>query len=81
MAGASSRPFDLNYWSMDRDESSAEVDFYFQHRSRLVGMDIKPGNVSQMKSLFSLGKIDPSVSLVWVSWVDLINETWNYSGK
>jgi len=44
-------------------------------------MEIKSGNVSQMKSLFSLGSIDPTVSLVRVSWDDLKNETWKFSGK
>jgi predicted AAA+ superfamily ATPase len=81
LAGATTRPFDLFYWSKDRDEGSAEVDFCFQHQSRLVGMEIKSGNVSQMKSLFSLGSIDPTVSLVRVSWDDLKNETWKFSGK
>jgi predicted AAA+ superfamily ATPase len=81
LAGATSRPFDLFYWSKDRDEGSAEVDFCFQHQSRFVGMEIKSGNVSQMKSLFSLGNMDPTAALVRVSWDDLKNETWKFSGK
>jgi hypothetical protein len=81
LAGATNRPFDLFYWSRDKDEGSAEVDFCFQYRSRLVGMEVKSGNVSQMKSLFSMGNTDPTVFLSRVSWDELKNETWKFAGK
>jgi predicted AAA+ superfamily ATPase len=81
LAGETTRLFDLFYWSKDRDEGTAEVDFCFQHQARLVGMEIKSGNVSQMKSLFSMGNLDPAVSLVRVSWDALKKETWKFSGK
>ena len=41
LAGGTTRPLDLYYWSRDRVEGSAEVDFCFQYQSRLVGMEIK----------------------------------------
>ena len=81
LAGEAMRPLDLYYWSKDRDEGSAEVDFCFQHHSRLVGMEIKSGNIAKMKSLFSMGDTDPTVALVRVSWDDLGIESWKFAGK
>jgi hypothetical protein len=81
LAGGITRPLDLYYWSRDKVEGSAEVDFCFQHQSRLVGMEIKSGNVAKMKSLFSLATIDPNAILVRVSWDNLGVESWKYAGK
>jgi predicted AAA+ superfamily ATPase len=81
LAGGITRPLDLYYWSRDKVEGSAEVDFCFQHQSRLVGMEIKSGSVAKMKSLFSLGNIDPNAILVRVSWDNLGVESWKYAGK
>jgi uncharacterized protein len=81
LAGGITRPLDLYYWSRDKVEGSAEVDFCFQYQSRLVGMEVKSGNVAKMKSLFSLGTIDPTAILVRVSWDNLGVESWKYAGK
>jgi len=81
LAGGTTRPLDLYYWSRDKVEGNAEVDFCFQHQSRMVGMEIKSGNVAKMKSLFSLGNIDPTAALVRVSWDDLGKESWKFAGK
>ncbi|MCE1255280.1 MAG: DUF4143 domain-containing protein [Anaerolineae bacterium] len=80
LAGGISRPFDLYYWSRDRNEGTAEVDFYFQYQTRLVGMEVKSGGIARMKSLFSLGASNPEVSLVRVSWDGLGVEPWQYGG-
>lgn len=76
-----SQPMNLNYWSLDRDEGSAEVDFCFQLNSRFVGLEIKSGNTNKMKSLFSLGNRDKNAILVRVSWDDLNCETWKFAEK
>lgn len=81
LAGGITRPLDLYYWSRDKIEGSAEVDFCFQNQSRIVGMEIKSGNVTKMKSLFSLGNIDPTAALVRVSWDNLGIESWKFAGK
>jgi len=81
LAGGITRPLDLYYWSRDKVEGSAEVDFCFQHQSRIVGMEIKSGNLAKMKSLFSLGNIDPTAALVRVSWDNLGSESWKFAGK
>ena len=71
----------LYYWSKDRDQGSAEVDFCFQLESRLVGIEIKSGNSSKMKSLFSMGSNDPNVILVRISWDNLTIEKWKFAGN
>jgi len=81
LAGGITMPLDLYYWSRDKIEGSAEVDFCFQHQSRIVGMDVKSGNVAKMKSLFSLGNIDPTAALVRVSWDNLGIESWKFAVK
>jgi hypothetical protein len=81
IAQGTDKQLDLYYWSKDRSEGSAEVDFCTQIDSRLVGMEIKSGNISQMKSLFSMGGTDPNVILVRISWDALKIENWKYAGK
>jgi predicted AAA+ superfamily ATPase len=81
IAQGTDKQLDLYYWSKDRSEGSAEVDFCTQIDSRLVGMEIKSGNISQMKSLFSMGSADPNVILVRISWDTLKTENWKYAGK
>jgi predicted AAA+ superfamily ATPase len=80
IAGGTHKQIDLYYWAKDRDEGSAEVDFCIQHDSRLVGMEIKSGNTTKMKSLFSMGNADKDIVLVRVSWDILKVETYKFSG-
>jgi predicted AAA+ superfamily ATPase len=80
IAGGVNKQIDLYYWAKDRDEGSAEVDFCMQHDSRLVGMEIKSGNISKMKSLFSMGNTDKNIILVRISWDSLKVETYKFSG-
>ena len=80
IAGGVNKQIDLYYWAKDRDEGSAEVDFCVQHDSRLVGMEIKSGNISKMKSLFSMGNADKNIILVRISWDSLKVETYKFSG-
>jgi uncharacterized protein len=71
----------LYYWSKEKNEGSAEVDFCFQHHSRLVGLEVKSGNIGHMRSLFSLGNANKDVILIRVSWDNLGVEQWKFSGK
>ena len=80
IAGGVNKQIDLYYWAKDRDEGSAEVDFCMQHDSQLVGMEIKSGNISKMKSLFSMGNADKNIILVRISWDSLKVETYKFSG-
>jgi predicted AAA+ superfamily ATPase len=80
IAGGTQKQIDLYYWAKDRDEGSAEVDFCMEHDSRLVGMEIKSGNITKMKSLFSMGNSDKNIILVRVSWDILKVETYKFSG-
>jgi predicted AAA+ superfamily ATPase len=81
IAGGIDHQFDVYYWGRDRDEGSAEVDFYVQHNSRAVGMEIKSGNSVKMKSLFSLSKANTQTILVRVSWDPLAIETFESAGQ
>jgi len=80
IAGGVNKQIDLYYWAKDRDEGSAEVDFCMQHDSQLVGMEIKSGNISKMKSLFSMGNADKNIIPVRISWDSLKVETYKFSG-
>ena len=80
IAGGVNKQIDLYYWAKDRDEGSAEVDFCMQHDSRLVGMEIKSGNISKMRSLFSMGNAGKHIILVRISWDSLKVETYKFSG-
>ena len=82
IAGGTRQPMNLGYWSRDRDEGSAEVDFCFRHGDEVVGMEVKSGNTQEMKSLYSMidsgeGKVIP----VRVSWDNLKMETSRFNGK
>src|SRR3989338_1044479 len=81
IAGGIDHQFDVYYWAKDRNEGSAEVDFYFQYNSRTVGMEIKSGNSVKMKSLFSLGNTNDKIILVRVSWDPLKAETFESAGQ
>ena len=38
------RSVDLAYWSRNKDEGSAEVDFCFQYNDKIIGLEVKSGN-------------------------------------
>jgi len=71
----------LYFWARDRDEGSAEVDFCFQLDNKIIAIEVKSGNSQQMKSLYSLGNIDPSVTLVRISWDPLAIEAHRHGDK
>lgn len=82
IAGGTRKPVELGYWARNRDEGSAEVDFCFQYGEKIIGMEVKSGNMREMKSLFSMvesggGKVIP----VRMSWDGLGIEKYHYSGR
>lgn len=81
LASGTSKKLDLYYWSRNRDEGSAEVDFCLQYGARLAGIEIKSGNSSDMKSLFSLINSGSNVIPVRVSWDNLMIGKYEYAGK
>lgn len=82
IAGGTRRPIELGYWARNRDEGSAEVDFCLQHGDRVVGMEVKSGNIREMKSLFSMIESNGGTVIpVRVSWDKLGIENYTYSGK
>lgn len=76
------RSEELVYWSRNKDEGSAEVDFCFQHQDKIVGIEIKSGNTKNLKSLFSMIDIGGDKVLpVRVSWDSFGVEEYNHGGK
>lgn len=76
------RPEDLVYWSRNKDEGSAEVDFCFQREDQIVGIEVKSGNTKNLKSLFSMINIGgDKIIPIRVSWDKLGIEKYKYSNK
>lgn len=62
-------PFSLGYWAKDKDEGSAEVDFCWQRRDKIIGLEVKSGENLRSRSLNNMietgkGNVIP----VQVSW-------------
>ena len=82
IAGGVRRKFELAYWSRNKDEGSAEVDFCWQYNDKIVGLEVKSGNSKNLKSLFSMMDIGgDKVIPVRVSWDELGVEKYVFSGK
>jgi len=82
IAGGVRRKFELAYWSRNKDEGSAEVDFCWQYNDKIVGLEVKSGNSKNLKSLFSMMDIGgDKVIPVRVSWDKLEVEKYVFSGK
>ena len=81
LAGGIHKQRDLYYWAKNRTEGSAEVDFCLQHNSRTVGIEVKSGNISKMRSLFSMSNSNKDVILVRVSWEKLRLESYEYADQ
>lgn len=76
------RSTDLVYWSRNKDEGSAEVDFCFQYENKIVGLEVKSGNTKNLKSLFSMIDIGgDKVIPVRVSWDKQGMENYKYNKK
>lgn len=59
---------EIYYWSRNRDEGSAEVDFVTQLRDKLVAFEVKSGKYFSMKSMVSLLAINSEIVPVRVSF-------------
>lgn len=76
------RSVDLVYWSRNKDEGNAEVDFCFQYKNKIVGVEVKSGSTKNLKSLFSMVDIGGDVVIpVRVSWDPFGIENYKYNGK
>jgi predicted AAA+ superfamily ATPase len=81
IAGGVHKQIEFYYWAKNRAEGSAEVDFCIQHGSKLVGIEVKSGNILKMRSLFSMRSSNKDVILVRISWDSLKVETYRFSGQ
>lgn len=46
----------LGYWAKDKDEGSAEVDFCWQYKNKMIGLEVKSGVGLKSRSLTSMTK-------------------------
>lgn len=63
-------PPEIYYWSRDKKEGSAEVDFCLSSEGRAVGIEVKSGKAGRLKSLFIFAEQNKKSALIRV-----------YSGK
>jgi len=52
---ASSKP-ELYYWERNGSQSSAEVDFLYQHKTNIYGIEVKAGKTGKLQSLYQYMK-------------------------
>ncbi len=69
------------FWSRDKSEGTAEVDFVTVVQDKNVALEVKSGNTHQMKSFFSLLSLYPDTIPVRVSWDPLQVEKLEYMGQ
>ncbi|MBM3699831.1 MAG: ATP-binding protein [Actinobacteria bacterium] len=81
IAGGMHKKIELYYWAKERTQGSAEVDFCIQHGTRLVGIEVKSGNIPKLRSLFSMASADKNVIPVRVSWDGLKVEKYEFAGN
>ena len=63
------RSFQLGYWAKDKDEGNAEVDFCFQYKNKIVGIEVKSGVGAKSRSLANMVKVGKNnVIPVQISW-------------
>ena len=76
------RPQELVYWSRNKDEGIAEVDFCIQHHDKVIAIEVKSGNTTSLKSLFSLIDLHgDQVIPVRISLDQLKMETYTFATK
>ena len=71
----------IYYWSRNRDEGSAEVDFCYQLKEKIIAVEVKSGQYYQMRSLMSLAEISPDTVLVRTSFDPIGTEVWQSNNQ
>lgn len=61
------QPKELYYWARPKAQSAAEIDFCMSHQGKIVGIEVKSGSSSRLRSLFSFANQVPAHLLVRVS--------------
>ena len=81
LASEINREQTLYYWGRNKSGSSAEVDFCLVQDGNIIGIEVKSGHSSKLKSLFSLGNVAEGSKLVRVYSGKLKNEKIKYINK
>jgi len=75
------QPANLHYWAKEKSKGSAEVDFCFVHLGQIVGVEVKSGSTTQLKSLISFAKEVENPILVRVHKGHLETKKLKLNGK
>ena len=43
--------YKLNYWTRENKDASAEVDFVWQHKNKIIPIEVKSGKAGKLRSL------------------------------
>ena len=56
------QPLNIYYWSREKPLGSAEVDFSFVYKGKIIGIEVKSGSSGKLRSLVQFSKlVNPSV--------------------
>lgn len=72
---------ELFYWTRENPQSSAEVDFCFVESGKIIGIEVKSGHASRLKSLWSFGGEVKENKLIRVYSGEMKLEKISVSGK
>lgn len=71
----------LYYWTRSQHGRSAEVDFCFLSKGKIVGVEVKSGNSVRLQSLFSFGDVVNNSLLIRVYDGQLKRDEFLFDGK
>lgn len=71
----------LNYWSLEKVTSTAEVDFCTAYKGKIVGIEVKSGAAGKLRSLFVFADHAPDNQLVRLHTGRLMKENLNFKNQ
>lgn len=71
----------LFYWAKDRPQGSAEVDFCLAHRGNILGIEVKSGHSTRLKSLLSFGASVENSQLIRIYSGPMAKENISVAGR
>ncbi|MDP3982568.1 MAG: AAA family ATPase [bacterium] len=71
----------LYYWAREKPAGSAEVDFAFTYNGKVIGIEVKAGIVSKLRSIHSLAESNSQAKLVRVYSGKFQKQTFSVNSK
>ena len=73
---------DLYFWTREKADSSAEVDYLFPYKGKLIPIEVKSGSIGKLRSLHQFMEIAPHTIAVRVYQGEyLVQKARTISGK